>query len=168
MGHFVKDKEQGDIAENVIMQMLSDEYPDRKFKRMEGKFSDYDIIEDSRRKNKLTVEVKFDIKAASTGNLCFEFTNGKKPTGVCVSKAQEIRYVLKTKRKNHFIVLTFDRAELIQKLLYYAVTKPTKGIRLVYGGDRRAFGLILIPLKTIVEEEFGTLTKLEYKNGSKR
>ncbi len=168
MGNFVNDKKQGDVAENVVLDMLASEYPDRKFKQVQGRFSDYDIIEDSRRKNKLTIEVKFDIKAAATGNLCFEFTNGKKPTGVCVSKAQEIRYVLKTKRKNHFIILTFDRAELLAKLLYYAITKPTKGIRLVYGGDRRAFGLILIPLKTIVEEEFGILTKWEYKNGSKR
>ena len=168
MGHFVKDKEQGDVAENVVLDMLATEFPDRKFKRMEGKFSDYDIIEDSRRQNKLTVEVKFDIKAAETGNLCFEFTNGKQPTGVCVSKAQEIGYGLKTKRKNHFIVMKFDRATLLAKLLFYAVTKPSKGIRLVYGGDRRAFGLILIPLKTIVEEGFGELVKWEYKNGSKR
>ena len=164
MGHFLKDKQQGDIAEDIVLKMLEDEHPKRKFKKVKGKNSDYDIIEDSRRKDKVTVEVKFDLKAAETGNLCFEFTNGKKPTGVCVSKAKEIRYVLKTKRKNHYIVLTFDRAALLAKLLFYAVTKPTKGIRLVYGGDRRAFGLILIPLKTIVEEEFGTLTKVEYND----
>ena len=129
MGHFIKDKKQGDLAENLVLDMLASEFPDRKFKRMEGRFSDYDIIEDSRRKNKLTIEVKFDIKAAETGNLCFEFTNGKKPTGVCASKAEEIRYVLKTKKANHFIVMKFNRATLLQNLLYYAITKPTKGIR---------------------------------------
>lgn len=165
MGNFVKDKQQGDLAEDIVLDLLKDEMPDTKFKKTKGKNSDYDIIEDSRRKDKLTVEVKFDIKAAQTGNLCFEFTNGKKPTGVCVSKAKEIWYVLKTRKKNHYIIIKFNRAKLLQNLLYYAVTKPTKGIRLVYGGDRGAFGLILIPLKTIVEEEFGEVVKWEYTNG---
>lgn len=166
MGNFVTDRKQGDIAEEIALSTLKKELPLKNFKRVIGKNSDYDIVEDTKKKDRLTIEVKFDIKAIETGNLCFEFTNGNKPTGVCVSKAKEIWYVLKTKSKNEYLIIKFDRATLLQKLLYYSIVKPTKGIRLVYGGDNKSFGLILIPVKTVLEENFGTLIKVE-KNGQK-
>lgn len=151
MGNFVYDKSRGDLAEEIVLDILHNEYPDKKFKRVKGKNSDYDIVEDSRRKDKLTVEVKFDIKAQETGNLCFEFTNGAKPTGVCVSKAKEIWYVLKTKNKNEHLIFKFDRARLLQYLLYHSILNPKK-LRICYGGDRKSFGLIIIPMKTIIED----------------
>lgn len=168
MGSFVYDKSRGDLAEKVVLQILKEAYPNKAFKKIDGKNSDYDIVEDSRSKNPLTIEVKFDIKAKETGNLCFEFTNGKRPTGVCVSKASEIWYVLESKEANHYIVFKFNRAKLLQHLLYHAITKQSKDIRIVYGGDFNKFGLIIIPLKTVVEENFGEIVKWEYTTDEQR
>jgi hypothetical protein len=135
----------------VALDILASEYPKKKFKRVIGKNSDYDIIQDTRSKNKMTIEVKFDIKASQTGNLCFEFTNGKKATGICISKAEEIWYVLKTKKVNEFQVFRFRRAALVQYLLFNTLSNPKKQ-KILFGGDNRRFGLIIIPLKTILEE----------------
>ena len=131
---------------------------------MTGKNSDYDIIEDGRAKNKITIEVKFDIKALQTGNLCFEFTNGKKSTGICVSKAQEIWYVLKTKKKNTYQIIKFKRAELMQYLLFNTLANPSKQ-RIAFGGDRKSFGLIIIPLETVLEEIDSIGEVLEWQTG---
>lgn len=133
------------------MEILAQEYPKLKFKRTVGKNSDYDIIQDTRSKHKMTIEVKFDIMALKTGNLCFEFTNGVKPTGICRSKADEIWYVVKTKKKNDYLIFKFRRAELLQYLLFNSILNPGKQ-RILNGGDRKSFGLIIIPLETIQED----------------
>lgn len=151
MGNFVYDKSRGDLAEEIVLDILHEEYPKKKFKRVKGKNSDYDIVEDTRSRNKITIEVKFDIKARETGNLCFEFTNGMKPTGVCVSKAQEIWYVLQTKKRGEYTIFRFKRAELMQYLLFNSILNPNK-LRICYGGDRKSFGLIIIPLETVIDE----------------
>ena len=96
----------------------------------------------------MTVEVKFDMKAKQTGNLCFEFTNSTKPTGVCVSKADEIWYVLETKRSDVYKIYRFNRASLLSYLLYNTLLNPSKQ-RVLFGGDRKSFGLIIIPVATI-------------------
>ena len=163
MTNFLYDKSKGDMAESIVLQVLSEEYPKKKFNKIVGKNSDYDIVEETKSKNGLTIEVKFDIKAKDTGNLCFEFTNGKKPTGVCVSKAKEIWYVLESKTPDTYIIFKFDRAKLLQHLLYHAIVQESKDIRVVYGGDDKRFGLIIIPIKRVVEESFGTIIKKEYK-----
>jgi hypothetical protein len=145
---FLNDKDKGDIAEGIVLDILAEEYPKKKFKRVTGKNSDWDIIEDTRSRGKLTIEVKFDIKAYDTGNLCFEFTNGLKRTGVCVSKAQEIWYVLRTKKKDEFQIFRFRTADLLQYLLFNTLLNPNKQ-RVVFGGDRKSFGLIIVPIPTV-------------------
>ena len=99
----------------------------------------------------MTAEVKYDIMAKKTGNLCFEFTNGTKPTGVCVSKADEIVYVLATKKHDEYQIFRFNRAALLQYLLYNTLLNPTKQ-RVLFGGDRKSFGLIIIPVERILED----------------
>jgi len=164
LGNFVYDKSRGDLAEQIVLDVLAAEYPNKKFKRVKGKNSDYDIVEDTRSKNKMTIEVKFDIKAQDTGNLCFEFTNGLKPTGVCVSKAEEIWYVLQTKEKQTYKIFRFKRAELLQYLLFNSILNPNK-LRITYGGDRKSFGLIIIPLRTVIDEidSIGEVTTWQVK-----
>lgn len=163
MGNFIYDKSAGELAENIVLDVLKQEHPKKTFKKVVGKNSDFDIVEDSKSKNPLTIEVKFDIKAKETGNLCFEFTNGQKPTGVCISKALEIWYVLESKTPNNYIIFKFNRAKLLQHLLFHSITQQQKDIRVVYGGDEKKFGLIIIPIKRVIEDAFGTVLKWEYK-----
>lgn len=154
------------MAEDIVMKILKEHYSTKTFKcpTRHKKNSDYDIVEDSKSPNRLTIEVKFDIKANKTKNLCFEFTNGKIPTGVCVSKAHEIWYVLETDVAGQYKIFKFQRAALLQYLLYTSITETSK-LKVLYGGDNKKFGLIIVPIETIIKDNVGEIfTWQEQKN----
>jgi catechol 2,3-dioxygenase-like lactoylglutathione lyase family enzyme len=90
------------------------------------------------------VEVKYDLMAAKTGNLCFEVDNGKKATGILATAAQRIVYAIPQVGGHRlFIFRTPD-------LLTY-LSNPTQAgkFRFVRGGDGKRFGMLLVPLATI-------------------
>ncbi len=90
------------------------------------------------------VEVKFDIMAAKTGNLCFEVDNGKKATGIMSTKAERIIYVVP--QTGGFKLYIFRTTNLLD---YLSNSAQSGKFRFVRGGDSKRFGMLLVPLKTI-------------------
>jgi len=86
-----------------------------------------------------TVEVKYDIMAEKTGNLCFEASNGKKATGILSTQADEVWYVVPD--GTNFNVYKFITKQLVDFL-----NDPINSdkIKVVNGGDRRKFILMLV------------------------
>lgn len=149
---FLADRDNGELGERITIQALKQVMPHRTFaKTSERKDERYDLIEKTRSKFKRTIEVKFDLKAYTTKNVCFEMTNGSRPTGVCASEADEVCYVFKTRYKNKYKVFRFNKDKLLQRLLYWVATKE-KGVKVVNGGDKSKFGLVLIPVKLILDD----------------
>lgn len=92
------------------------------------------------------VEVKFDMMAARTGNLCFEVDNGKKATGILATNANKIVYVVPNNER--FKLYVFDKTTLLSYLCGTG-PGPSSKFRLVRGGDNKRFGMVLVPLTTI-------------------
>ena len=86
-----------------------------------------------------TIEVKYDIMAEKTNNLCFETSNGKKITGVLATEADEIWYVVPNKEK--FVIYQF----ITRSLVSWLNDDTNSGrIRVVNGGDKNKFILMLV------------------------
>lgn len=102
-----------------------------------------------------TVEVKYDMMAKKTGNLCFE-TNNKKGdlTGIASTLANEVHYVVP---KDDGFVLYLFLTKGLRDYLYDE--KNISKFRVVKGGDRRATSMILV--KREVLEQDGVAYKME-------
>ncbi len=95
------------------------------------------------------VEVKFDLMAARTNNLCFEVDNGKKATGILATEADKIVYVVPYADNSGFKLYVFSRANLLN---YLKDPSSSGKFRLVRGGDNHKFGMILVSLDQIVSD----------------
>lgn len=95
-------------------------------------------------------EVKYDIMAGTTNNLCFEIANGKGDlTGIAKTKADLVHYVVPDKERKSFLVFTFDTVKL--KDFIFNPENKSK-VRQVQGGDRRKYSMIIVSIETIVNE----------------
>lgn len=100
--------------------------------------------------NGLFVEVKFDLMAAKTSNLCFEVDNGKKATGILATEADKIVYVVPMEDDRGYKLFVFGR----DNLLGYLKDPSSIGkFRLVRGGDNHRFGMVLVSVDRIVEDK---------------
>lgn len=91
----------------------------------------------------LSYEVKYDLKSRQTGNMCFEIANGKgQITGIAATKADYIVYVVPND-DGHTLYL-FVREKLYDWLFNSGINH-----RIVNGGDKKKFSMILVPLDTI-------------------
>lgn len=90
------------------------------------------------------VEVKYDKKAADTGNLCFELGNSKKPTGIMSSESDFVYYVIPS--KGSVDVLVFKTGKLRDFLA------ESDKVRKTVGGDRKAFQLALVK-RSLIESD---------------
>lgn len=104
------------------------------------------------------VEVKYDIKAADTNNLCFEMSNGKKMTGIMATKADLVHYVVP--RKGYKEVFVF----CTEKLRKY-IQNPSN-VNIKNGGDKKKFILALVSLNKIEHDEL-PMYKYEIKDVNK-
>lgn len=96
-------------------------------------------------------EVKYDIMAGTTNNLCFEIANGKGDlTGIAKTKADLVHYVVPDKDRKSFLVFTFDTAKL-REYIFNPLNKDK--LRHVMGGDRRKYSMIIVPISTIINDE---------------
>jgi len=91
------------------------------------------------------IEVKFDIMAEKTGNLCFELSNGKKLTGMLGTKASEVYYVVPEGSLRKIFKFRLD------KLRDY-ILEPANVI-MKKGGDSRKFHLALVKADKIIEDD---------------
>jgi len=145
--NFLKDLKQSQIGVNVVIAYLKSE---------DGGYGDWTIHEHGKDKQHMgdigierdtglgeegfTIEVKYDIRAEETGNLCFEASNGKKITGVLATEADEIWYVVPDGDEK-YVIYKFVTQHLVS---FLNNEKNASKIRVVQGGDRRKFTLMLV------------------------
>lgn len=95
-------------------------------------------------------EVKYDIMAAKTSNLCFEISNAKgELTGVAKTLADLIHYVVPGSEKTSFTVFTFETEKLKSYIFDVANTKK---VRQVQGGDGRKYTMLIVPIEHIIND----------------
>lgn len=110
---------------------------------------DYDISFSFPRKASIHMEVKYDKMANKTGNLCFElFDHNHEPSGILATKASLIVFVL-----NRDIMFEFLVPELKK---FIQSNMKTKKFRILYGGDGKAFEMMLVPITEIIKQDFCT------------
>lgn len=154
MGRFLSDLDRSREA----VELLIDHFIDENFVayelegKEEQKFGDICL---EQAEQIINVEVKYDIMAARTGNLCFEMSNGKKPTGIMTTKADRVLYVVP--RKGFKEIFEFDPKELRK----FIKGLPKKSIK--KGGDGWRFKLAIVPIDNIIEKNIA-IRKFEIKN----
>jgi len=149
---FLKDKKDGEIAENYIEDLLKLYFPLAKIEKAIGKNPSWDF-KLTTDKVITTYEVKFDKMSLDTGNFAFELGNNKGPSGIRISEADFIVYVLPTKTIGKYKSYFFSRTKLLEYLY------SDKSIKIVHGGDGRRFKLALVSVTQINRdiEKIGTL-----------
>jgi len=157
---FLKDKKDGEIAENIVEKLLKENFKTCSIEKAVGRNPLWDFCV-TNNNVKTTYEVKFDKMSADTGNFAFELGNNKGPSGIRTSEADFIVYVLPNKdnQKNKYMLYFFSRA----KLLEYIYSDKT--IRIVNGGDNRRFKLALLPVQRIIKDisSLGTTYGVDYE-----
>jgi len=98
----------------------------------------------------LFVEVKFDLMAARTSNLCFEVSNGKKATGILATEADKIVYVVPMEDDRGYKLFVFRRDNLLN---YLKDPNSIGKFRFVRGGDNHRFSLAIVSIERIVEDK---------------
>lgn len=92
-----------------------------------------------------TIEVKYDLYAKRSGNLCFEMSNGKKPTGIMTTQANSVYYVVPNGTGKN--VYAFETAALRKYI------QQPENVTIKKGGDKKKFDLALVPITKILEDE---------------
>lgn len=153
MGHFLKDLEESKVAVSIVKAYLNKLHKGVKnlkigeLERARQKEGDVEVI--SSCGISYCVEVKYDIMAKKTGNMCFETHNKKGDlTGVSATEADEIHYVVP--RDDGFFLHIFNTKSL-RKYLYNE--KNISKFRVVKGGDRKATSMILVKIDVLIEDE---------------
>jgi hypothetical protein len=143
MGHFLSDLDRSQGAVVALTEHFESlGFEVRPLPREEQIKGDLELKGSSGIKN---VEIKYDIMAARTGNLCFETSNGTKMTGIYKTEADFICYVVP--RKDGKEVYVFNPTSLRK----YVETSPN--VKIKNGGDKRKFILALVKLTDVIEDE---------------
>jgi hypothetical protein len=151
--YFLKDLEESKVAVCIVRQYL---------KEVHNGVNNLEITELQRaRQNEgdleiksscglsYCVEVKYDIMAKKTGNLCFETHNAKgKLAGIFSTEAEEIHYVVPS--DSGFSLYTF-KTESLRTYLYNE--DNISKFKVIKGGDRRATSMILVSIETLTEDK---------------
>lgn len=115
----------------------------------QGKFQPYDLEVHHPATGTFTIEVKYDLYSAKSGNLAFEYFNPKqeKPSGILATKADYWCHVLPSK------VILITPTELLKRF-----TKEVKPKKIVTcGGDKNSS--MLIYALDVAEEWFSRLVE---------
>jgi hypothetical protein len=157
MGHFLKDLEESKVAVNVVKTFLESLHSKdsnaviTELGKARQKEGDVEVVSDCG--ITYSVEVKYDMMAKKTGNLCFETHNSKGVlTGISSTEADEIHYVVPG--DDGFFLYMFKTEDLRNYLFDTGNIKKFKSVK---GGDRRATCMLLVN-RTILEED-----KVAYK-----
>ncbi len=145
MGNFLRDLDRSKAAVNALMEHYKAEgYTVGELVGKEDqKMGDfwYRLLPEH---DDICVEVKFDMYAKRSGNLCFEMSNGSKPTGIMTTMADKVCYVVPTDEGAR--VFVFDPEELRTY-----IQDPTK-VEIKNGGDKKKFVLALAKMTSVVED----------------
>lgn len=149
---FLKDLEESKVAVNIVKVFLENLHSDAKnaavteLGKDRQKEGDVEVLSDCG--ISYSVEVKYDMMAKKTGNLCFETHNSKgKLTGISSTEADEIHYVVP--EEDGFSLYMFKTEDLKS---YLFDTKNIGKFRSVMGGDRRATSMLIVS-RVLIEED---------------
>lgn len=92
------------------------------------------------------IEVKFDKMSLKTSNLCFETSNGSKPTGIMLTQADVIAYVSPINDFTYKIFLFH-----LEALKAYLTSSPKA--KLKRGGDKKKFSMYIVSIQDILEDK---------------
>ncbi|MBV1928826.1 MAG: hypothetical protein KUG81_04875 [Gammaproteobacteria bacterium] len=141
---FRRDLAISQIAVDLLLDYLADEQGYNTLE-LEGKEAqkqgDITIEKDGVFTN---IEVKYDMYAKRSGNLCFEMSNGKKMTGIMTTPAAKVYYVVPQDGGSHK-VLAFDTEKL------RAWIQDPVNVTIKNGGDKKKFVLALAKIEKIIE-----------------
>jgi|TARA_R110000822_G_C15251166_1_gene487351 hypothetical protein len=104
-----------------------------------------------------TVEFKKDYKAWKTGNVAVEYANGGKSSGIAVTQAKFVAYILVDEQQNENAAI-FLRTEVLRGMCRQYLGNSKRDVK---GGDNHESSLILLPLEELLNPEFLFGTKKE-------
>jgi hypothetical protein len=111
---------------------------------LEGKLSENkwaDMLE--------TIEFKKDYKAWKTGNVAVEYANNGKPSGIAVTQAKYVAYVLVDEKQNENVAI-FLNTEILQAMCRQYLGHAKRDVK---GGDNHDSSLILLPISEMLNPE---------------
>ena len=137
--NFKADKQLGDSAEDKVIEMLKENGYDDAY-RVEGKESRWYIVVPS---VNISIEVKNDVMAATTGNLAIElYKQNGEPSGLMASEA------------TMWIIFACDEIYRLDTAKLKEYISSGINHRIVMGGDRKASQMMLIPIVVLKEQDF--------------
>lgn len=149
---FLKDLKDGRRGEVIALSALlkTGKYKKSDEKPPSQKHGDFQI-KGAKCGSLLNVEVKYDIMAEDTGNMCFELANGKGDyTGIMATEADILAYVLNN--KGSYVVYLFLLPN-IKDFLF----NGNKSVRVVNGGDKKRYSMALAPVNLVSSIAFLTI-----------
>jgi len=97
-----------------------------------------------------TVEFKKDYKAWKTGNVAVEYANGGKSSGIAVTQAKFVAYILVDEQQNENAAI-FLKTEVLCGMCRQYLGNSKRDVK---GGDNHDSSLILFPLEELLNPEF--------------
>ncbi len=97
-----------------------------------------------------TVEFKKDYRAWETGNIAVEYMNNGKKSGISVTEAEYIAYVLVDKDQKENVAI-FVKTEIFKAMCRKYVGDEKRDVK---GGDNYHSHLILLPVEELLNAEF--------------
>ena len=97
-----------------------------------------------------TVEFKKDYKAWKTGNVAVEYANGGKSSGIAVTQAKFVAYILVDEQQNENAAI-FLKTDVLRGICRQYLGNPKRDVK---GGDNHDSSLILLPLEELLNPEF--------------
>lgn len=149
---FLADLGDGKKAEQYIAKFYKERHPTCDFVTFNPDKA-YDISLSFPRKESLHIEVKFDKYAVKSGNLCFELQdhNGA-PSGIMATEAHVMVFLVgKSLSDRNKMIFEFD-VDGLRKFIEHHMDSGQ--FKIVKGGDNKAFEMMLVPIETIMKEEF--------------
>lgn len=150
---FLKDLEESKVAVNIVKTYLGTLHEDAEnvtiseLERARQKEGDVEVLSDCG--IAYSVEIKYDMMAKKTGNICFETHNKKGTlTGISSTEADEVHYVIPD--EEGFTLYMFKTEDL---KAYLFDEKNISKFRSVKGGDRRATFMLLVKRELIDEDK---------------
>ncbi len=144
MGHFLSDLDKSCEAVDLVKKLLEDQgLQVRELEKAEQKMGDLEV-KDAPNPGISYVEVKYDMRARRSGNLCFEMSNGTRETGIMETQADFVYYVVPSDGCK--MVFIFE----IEKLKEY-IQDPAN-VKMAKGGDKRKFDLALVKIEKVIAD----------------
>ena len=149
---FLNDLSDGKKAEKFIANLYKKNfYPTSDYTSFHiGK--EYDISFSFPRKASIHIEVKFDMYAVKSGNLCFETQDHRgRPSGIMATKAHLMVFIVAKSIQSKKEIFEFDVPALRE---FVEEHMDTAKYKIVKGGDGNAFEMMLVPITEIIKESF--------------